>query len=327
MPSRDLTYIQAVNEGLRWALAAHENTLIFGEDVAKPGGPFGSSRGLWRDYGDGRIFDTPISESAILGAAVGAAMRGYRPIVEIMFMDFTLVALDQIVNQAANVRYVSNGAFSAPLTIRTQQGVTPGSCAQHSQCLETFFAHTPGIRVCVPATVEDAYELLRTAIACDDPTLVIESRALYGTTATVELDGPVAAIGGSCVRRPGSDVTIVTWGRMVTEAMSAAGTLAEQGIDAEVVDLRWLEPLDMPAVLSSVERTHRLVIAHEAVRSGGFGGEIAARAMEEGFDLLDAPIARVGAASVPIPAAPQLQRAVVPGAESIVNAVLALAAY
>ncbi len=327
MPSTELTYIQAVTEGLRWALAEHDDTLIFGEDVAKPGGPFGSSRGLWKDYGDARIFDTPISESAILGAAVGAAMRGYRPIVEIMFMDFTLVALDQIVNQAANVRYVSNGAFSAPLTIRTQQGVTPGSCAQHSQCLEAFFVHAPGIRVCVPATVQDAYELLRTSIACDDPALVIESRALYGTTAEVELGGPIAAIGGAVVRRPGTDVTIVSWGRMVVEALAAAEVLGGRGIDAEVVDLRWLEPLDMPAVLASVAKTTRLVIAHEAVRSGGFGGEIAARVVEQGFDLLDAPIARVGAASVPIPAAPVLQQAVIPGAASIVAAVEAMGAY
>jgi pyruvate/2-oxoglutarate/acetoin dehydrogenase E1 component len=327
MPSRELTYIQAVNEGLRWALAEREDTLVFGEDVAKPGGPFGSSRGLWKDFGEARVFDTPISESAILGAAVGAAMRGYRPIVEIMFMDFTLVALDQIVNQAANVRYVSNGAFSAPLTIRTQQGVTPGSCAQHSHCLEAFFAHVPGIRVCVPATVEDAYELLRTAIACDDPTLVIESRALYPAAATVELGGPVGDVGGARVRRAGGDVTIVSWGRLVVEALAAADTLAAQGIDAEVVDLRWIEPLDLPAVLGSVAKTTRLVIAHEAVRSGGFGAELAARVAEEGFDLLDAPIARIGAASVPMPAAPALQQAVVPGADAIVAAVAAMLAY
>jgi pyruvate/2-oxoglutarate/acetoin dehydrogenase E1 component len=325
--SRELPYIGAVNAALRWALESLPETLVFGEDVAKPGGPFGASRGLHRTFGDRRIFDTPISESAIIGAAVGAAMRGYRPIVEIMFMDFHLVAFDQVVNQAANVRYVSGGRYSAPLTIRTQQGYTLGSCAQHSQSLEAFFAHTPGIRIALPATPRDAYELLRAAIVCDDPTIVIESRALYGTSGPVELDREVEPIGGARVVREGRDVTIVSWSRMVGEALDAAEILAARGIAAEVVDLRWLSPLDFDVVLASVERTGRLVVAHEANLTGGFGAEISARVMEHAFDLLDAPIARVGTPDVRMPAAPSLQRAVIPAADTIVAAVDRLQSY
>jgi pyruvate/2-oxoglutarate/acetoin dehydrogenase E1 component len=325
--ARELPYIGAVNAALRWALESLPETLVFGEDVAKPGGPFGASRGLHRRFGDRRIFDTPISESAILGAAIGAGMRGYRPIVEIMFMDFHLVALDQVVNQAANVRYVSGGRYSAPLTIRTQQGYTPGSCAQHSQSLEAFFAHTPGIRVALPATPRDAYELLRSAIVCDDPTIVIESRALYATSGPVELDREVEPIGGARVVREGRDVTIVSWSRMVGEALDAAEILASQGVDAEVVDLRWLSPLDLDVVLASVGRTGRLVVAHEANLTGGFGAEISARVTELGFDLLDAPIGRVGTPDMRIPAAPSLQRTIIPGADAIVAAVERLRSY
>jgi acetoin:2,6-dichlorophenolindophenol oxidoreductase subunit beta len=317
----EMTYIQAVNAALRWALAEREDTLIFGEDVAKPGGPFGATRTLYRDFGERRIFDTPISESAILGSAVGAAMRGYRPIVEIMFMDFTLVALDQIVNQAANVRYVSCGRFTAPLTIRTQQAITPGSCAQHSQSLEALFAHTPGLHVCLPATPQDAYDLLRTAIMADDPAIVIESRALYNEPGDVVTDGAVAPLGGARTVRTGEHVSIVSWGRMVQTALAAADTLSADGIDAEVIDLRWLAPLDFDAVAASIGRTGRLVVAHEANRTGGFGAEIAARAAGECFADLDAPVERVALPDVRVPAAPHLQEALLPGPEAIAAAV------
>lgn len=236
-----IPYIRAVNEALRWALATYPEALIFGEDLALPGGPFGSTRDLHDEFGD-RIFDTPISEAGFVGAATGAAIRGRRPIVEIMFMDFTQVAMDQIVNQLANVHYVSNGAMRAPVTIRTQQGHTPGSVAQHSQSLEAIFAHVPGLRVACPATPRDAYEILRTAIASDDPVIVIEARALYAEKAAVPLDGPLEAMGGAVVRRSGADVTIVTWSRMVPETLAAADLLAERGIDAAVIDLRWLNP-------------------------------------------------------------------------------------
>lgn len=324
--TRELAYMQAVNEALRWALETYPEAIIFGEDMGLPGGPYGATKGLRKAFGE-RVFDTPISESAILGGAVGAAMRGRRPIVEIMFADFFLVALDQLVNQAANVRFLSRGEFTAPITVRSQQGFTPGSCAQHSQSLEAIFAHTPGLRVGLPADAEQAYTMLRAAIASDDPVIVIESRALYQQKRDVPVGGPVEAVGGARTVREGDNVTIVTWSRMVGEALAAADRLAERGVSAEVVDLRWLSPLDIEAVLASVSKTSRLVIAHEANLTGGFGAEIAARVVAQGFDLLDAPVERVGAPDIRVPASPRLQQALMPNSESIVAAVDRLAAY
>lgn len=323
---RELTYMQAVNEALRWALETYPEAIIFGEDMGLPGGPYGATKGLRKAFGE-RVFDTPISESAILGGAVGAAMRGRRPIVEIMFADFFLVALDQLVNQAANVRFLSRGEFTAPITVRSQQGFTPGSCAQHSQSLEAIFAHTPGLRVGLPANAQQAYAMLRAAIASDDPVIVIESRALYQQKRDVALGDPVENIGGTRVVREGDDLTIVTWSRMVDEALSAADRLAERGASAEVLDLRWLSPLDFEPVLASVSKTGRLVVAHEANVTGGFGAEIAARVVAHGFDLLDAPIERVGAPNIRVPASPPLQQALMPNSESIVAAADRLAAY
>jgi acetoin:2,6-dichlorophenolindophenol oxidoreductase subunit beta len=316
---REATYVQAVNEALRWALAEYPEALFFGEDVALPGGIFGASKGLRTQFGD-RVFDTPISESAILGAAVGAAMRGRRPIVEIMFADFFFVALDQLVNQAANVRYVSRGGFACPITVRSQQAAVPGACAQHSQSVEAFFTHCPGVRVGLPSNAQDAYEMLRAAVASDDPVIVLESRALYQTKGEFAAGGSVEEVGGARVARSGGHVTLVSWSRMVGEVLAAAETLSSRGIEAEVVDLRWLSPLDLDAVLRSVEKTGRLVVAHEANRTGGFGAEVAARVAREGFWSLEAPIERVAAPDVRIPAAPTLQQAVVPSAETIVAA-------
>jgi pyruvate/2-oxoglutarate/acetoin dehydrogenase E1 component len=317
--TRSLTYVQAVNEALRWALEEFPNALFFGEDVALPGGPYGASKGLRKEFGE-RVFDTPISESAMLGAAVGAGMRGRRPIVEIMFGDFFLVALDQVVNQAANVRYVSQGRFSCPITIRSQQAAVPGACAQHSQSLEAFFAHVPGLRVGLPATPRDAFEMLRTAVACDDPVVILESRALYQEKADIDLGGPLQPLGGADHLRTGGDLTIVTWSRMLGEATRAADALAEKGIAADLLDLRWLNPLDMEAVHASVNRTGRLLIAHEANLTGGFGAEIAAKVAAEGFWNLDAPVERVGALDVRVPASPPLNAAVIPDATTIVEA-------
>lgn len=319
-PTRELTYIQAVNEALRWALAEYPEALFYGEDVALPGGAYGASKGLYREFGD-RVFDTPISETAMLGAAVGAAMRGLRPIVEIMFADFFLVALDQIVNQAANVRYVSRGGFSCPLTVRSQQAATPGACAQHSQSLEAFFAHVPGIRVGLAADGQQAYEMLRAAVASDDPVIVLESRALYQVKSDVALGGPVETVGGARHIRSGDDATIVSWGRMVGQAEEAAAVLADDGVAVDVIDLRWLSPLDIGAVVESVGRTGRLVVAHEANLTGGFGAEIAARVAGEAFWSLDAPIERVATPDVRIPAAPALQSALLPDTAAIVAAV------
>ena len=316
---RTFTYIQAVNEALRWALTEYPEALFFGEDVALPGGPYGASKGLRKQFGE-RVFDTPISESAMLGAAVGAAMRGRRPIVEIMFGDFFLVALDQLINQAANVRYVSRGRFTCPMTVRSQHAALPGACAQHSQSLEAFFAHVPGLRLGLPATPEDAFEMLRSAIASDDPVVILESRAFYQDRAEIDVNGPIQQPGGARCLRAGTDLTVVTWSQMVGRAMEAAEELATRGIEVDLFDLRWLNPMDIEAVLASVARTGRLMIVHEANITGGFGAEIAAQVSKEGFWHLDAPIERVGALDVRVPASPPLNAAVIPQAATIVEA-------
>lgn len=319
--TQTLSYIQAVQHGLRWSLEALDDTVIFGEDVAVPGGPFGATKNLHRDFGSDRIFDTPISETAFLGMALGAAMTGLRPIAEIMYADFMFVAMDQLVNQMANTRYVSRGAYGAPLVVRTQQGYSPGSCAQHSHSIEAYVAHTPGLRLAVPSTADDAYQMLRAAIVSDDPVIVAEARMLYPVKGDVRLDAPIEPIGGGRVVRAGADVTVVAWSRMAVAAMEAAEELATEGVDVEVVDPRWLAPLDFELIAGSVRKTGRLVIAHEANLTGGFGAEIAARAAEECFGDLRSPIARVGAPDVPTPAAPALQAVVIPAAADVVAAV------
>lgn len=314
-----LTVASAVNAALDRALAEFPETLLFGEDIALPGGVFGCTKGLVERYGE-RVFDTPISESAILGAALGAALMGRRPIVEIMWVDFTLVAFDQIVNQAANVRYVSNGRLHAPMTIRTQQGASPGSCAQHSQSLEALFTHIPGLRVAMPSGPQEAYSLLLAAIASEDPALVIEHRGMYTLAGEVRLDDPIEPVGGAKVVRTGTNLTIVALGPMVQVALAASTTLAAEGIEAEVIDPRWLAPFDTATVLASVSRTGRLVVAHQANVTGGFGAEVAARIAQDAFWSLEAPIERVGLPDTRMPAAPNLQAALLPTATDIVDA-------
>ena len=271
------------------------------------------------------MFDSPIAESAILGAALGAALEGLRPVVEIMWGDFLLVALDQLVNQAANVRYVSGGSQVAPLVVRTQQGATPGSCAQHSQSLEALLAHIPGLRVGIPATPQDAHAMLRAAVADDDPVILFESRALYQRKGTVRLGGELEGVGGARVRRSGGDVAIVSWGPTALLAEQAAERLAADGIEATVLDLRWLAPLDDAAIAAAVRRTGRVVVAHEANVTGGFGAEVAARIGEAQFDALDAPVRRIGAPDVRIPPAPGLQAALLPNPETIASVAAELA--
>jgi 2-oxoisovalerate dehydrogenase E1 component len=320
----DLTYAQAVNAALRRELAERPETIVFGEDIAGPGGVFGVTRGLQPEFGEARVFDTPISESAILGGAVGAALEGLRPIVEIMWADFMLVGIDQLINQAANVRYVSRGERSAPLVVRCQQGVTPGSCAQHSQSLEALLCHIPGLKVGLPATAHDAYAMLRAAAADPDPCILIEARSLYGRTGSVDMEAPVEGVGGARVRREGGDVAIVTWGSMVHTALAAARRLAQDGVEATVLDLRWLAPLDHAALRRAVEGTGRAVVVHEANETGGFGAEVAAWLGQHCFDSLDAPVLRVGTPDVRIPSAPSLQAALVPDEARIVEVVRGL---
>ncbi|MFG1954833.1 alpha-ketoacid dehydrogenase subunit beta [Micromonospora sp. NPDC048830] len=316
---KELSYAEAVNRALRRALDEFPESLLFGEDVAKPGGVFGVTKGLRRQFGE-RVFDTPISESVILGGALGAAMMGRRPIVEIMWADFFLVALDQLVNQIANTRYVSRGELTAPLTIRTQQGALPGSCAQHSQCLEAFFAHIPGVLVAMPATPQDAYDILLDAVRCDDPVVVVENRGLYHTLrADVRLDGAVTGDRKAAVRRRGGDITVVTWGAIQHQVLVAAQELAAAGVEAEVIDLRWLRPFDTTTVAESVGRTGRLLVVHEANVSSGFGAEVVSRVVEAGA-ALEVPPVRLGVNDLRMPAAPSLQAAAVPNVNSIVVA-------
>ncbi|CAN5688706.1 alpha-ketoacid dehydrogenase subunit beta [soil metagenome] len=315
-----LTFARAVNAALSRALAEMPDTILYGEDLAKPGGVFGVTKNLQAEAGELRVFDTPISETAMLGAAVGAAMTGLRPIVEIMWIDFSLVAMDQIVNQAANVRYVSAGRLTAPLTIRTQQGATPGSCAQHSQNLEALYAHIPGLRVGIPATAQDAYTMLLAAIACDDPTLVIESRGMYhGEEQPVALGGSIEPAAGAHIARAGSDVTIVTWGPMLARALEAADKLQAEGVCAEVINARWIAPFDWDSLLASVRRTRSLLVVHEANVSGGFGAEIAARVQHTLFGQLAAPVERLGVDDCRMPAAPHLQAALIPDTARIME--------
>lgn len=314
----EMTYIAAVNEALRAELESDKRTLFYGEDVGKSGGIFGAAKNLHRDFGDERVFDTPIAESAILGSAVGAAINGLKPIVEIMWADFMLVALDQLINQAANVRYITGGQSAVPMVMRTQQGATPGSCAQHSQSLEALLAHVPGLKVCLPATPQDAYDLLRQAAADSDPCVVIEARGLYPTKGLVSTDGPIAPVGTAKLHREGDAIALITWGAMLHQTMAAADQLSKNDIEASVLDLRWLSPLDEKAIREVVRNCGgRALIVHEAVKTGGFGAEIVARVMELCSDLPTLIVQRLATPDVRIPAAPHLQAALIPDAGAI----------
>ena len=318
---RTMSYIQAVNEALTHELETRPEVLVYGEDVGQAGGIFGASRGLLKTYGAQRVFDTPISESAILGSAVGAALMGMKPIVEIMWADFMLVALDQLINQAANIRYVTAGRSSVPLVVRTQQGATPGSCAQHSQSLEALLAHIPGLRIALPATPQDAYDILRSAVASPDPCILFEARGLYQSSGPVRTSGPIQPIGKAKVRRQGTGAAIVTWGTMVGAALEAADVIRNVG----VIDLRWLSPLDEDALRQVVlDAGGRVVVAHEANLTGGFGAEIVARLHEMLGDRLPLKITRVGSPDVRMPASPVLAQRLLPNAEKIAAAVRAI---
>ena len=315
----ELKYGLAVNLALSMELKNREDLVIFGEDIAIAGGIFGVTRNLHKDYGD-RVFDTPISEAAILGAAVGSSIEGLRPVVEIMWADFLFVALDQVINQASNVRYLSRGTRSAPLVIRMQQGITLGSCAQHSQSIEAILAHIPGIKVGMPATSQDAFAMLRAAIADPDPVIIIEARELYLASGLVDVEAPVETVSGARLRRKGENLLIVTWGRMTLTALEAAELLSADGIEASVLDLRWINPLDELAIVENLAKSGgRLLIVHEANLSSGFGAEVAARIAEHHSSLLQVPLRRLGLPNVRIPASPILQASLIPSTEDIVR--------
>ncbi len=315
-----LRYLRAVNQALADALEADPSVVVFGEDVSEAGGPFGATRGLRERFGAGRVIDTPISEAALAGAAVGAALSGLRPVLEIMFMDFTTLVMDALVNQAAKARFMFGGQRSVPMVLRTPHGGGVSAGPQHSQCLEAWFAHVPGLKLVCPADPASAYGLLRAAIADPDPVIVVENKALYAMTAEApEMLAPVP-IGRAATLRPGRDLTLVSYGAAVHTCMMAAGLLADEGIEAEVIALRSLQPWDEAAVLNSLQRTHRLVVVHEAVEAFGIGAEIAARMADVGFDDLDGPILRVGAPFMPVPFAKVLERAYIPSADTVVQA-------
>lgn len=319
--TRELTYREAVREALELELERDHDALLVGEDIGDYGGVFKVTTGLLDRFGPERVVETPIAEAGFVGAAIGAAMYGKRPIVELMFMDFALVAADQLLNQAAKVRYLSGDDWRVPLTIRTQQGVGVGTAAQHSQCFEALFAHVPGFAVALPATPADAKGLLATAIRSDDPCIVIEHKALYGVKGEVPEGEHLVPFGEAMIRRPGRDVTVVSYSRAVRTALEAADALAEGGVDAEVIDLRTVTPLDWETVAASVERTGRLVIVHEGHRRVGIGAEIAAEIGSRLWDSLEAPVARVCGLDIPVPYAATLEAAWLPQSSDIVRTV------
>ena len=318
---RELTYWQALQEALREEMQRDPAVFLMGEDIGAYGGAFGVTRGLLAEFGAERVRCTPISEATIVGAAIGAALTGMRPVVEIMFMDFLTLAMDQLANHAAKVRYMYGPQVRVPLVLRTPAG--GGRCygATHSQSLEAWFLHVPGVKVIAPATPADAKALLRAAIRDDNPVLCVEHKLLYATTGPVPDDGELGGIGRAVVRRPGRDVTLVAYSYYVGVALEAAQQLAGDGIEAEVLDLRSLVPMDSDAILASVRKTGRLVCVEEGTRTGGVGAEIAARVAEDAYEYLDAPIRRVAAADVPIPFSPALEPLALPQSGDIVGAV------
>jgi acetoin:2,6-dichlorophenolindophenol oxidoreductase subunit beta len=314
----ETTYLGAITATLAQAMREDARVLVLGEDVAE-GGPWGATAGLAEEFGAERVRNTPISEAAIAGIAIGAAQSGLRPVVEIMFVDFVTLALDQLVNQAAKAHFMSGGQLTVPLVLRTQGGAGQRGGAQHSQSLEAWLTHVPGLKVVMPATAVDAAGLLRSAIADPNPVVYVENKTLYFRREEVVAED--VPIGRARIVRPGRDVTVVALSRLVHESLAAAEDLAADGIEIEVIDPRSLVPLDLEAIVESVSRTHRLVVAHEAVEHGGVGAEIATQVQAAAFDELDAPIARVGAPFAPIPFSPPLEDAYLPGRVEVAAAV------
>jgi 2-oxoisovalerate dehydrogenase E1 component len=321
---REITFAQALNEALLGEMERDDRVFVMGEDVGLIGGIFGVTRGLRERFGEDRVRDTPISEATFLGAGVGAAICGARPVVEIQIFDFVALTMDQIVNQAAKFRFMLGGKPTVPLVIRGPQGGGIRLAAQHSQCLEAWFTHVPGLVVVAPSTPYDAKGLLATAIRDDNPVVFLEHKALYAVKGPVPAETYALPLGRADVKRRGSDVTVVAIQGMVARALAAAGELEKSGVSVEVIDPRTLVPLDEAVILESVARTHRLVIAHEAVKRGGFGAEIAAIVAEKALDDLDAPIVRVGARSAPMPYNDALERATIPGQQEIEAAIKTL---
>ncbi|HEY7707587.1 MAG TPA: alpha-ketoacid dehydrogenase subunit beta [Gaiellaceae bacterium] len=317
----ELSYREAVRDALATAMRKDDDVFIMGEDIAEMGGSMGVTQGLLDEFGPERVRNTPISEMAIVGAGIGAAMQGMRPVVEIMYEDFLTLSAEQIVNQAAKHRYMSGGQLKVPLTIRTQGGAGWSPGAQHAQQLESWFVHIPGLKVVFASTPTDVRGLLYSAIYEDNPVIFFEHRTLYGLKEEMPDEVEPIPLGEGRVIREGEDVTVVATGRLVHEALDAASHLEEQGVSVEIVDPRTLQPLDEETIVESVKKTNRCVVAHEAVTRMGFGAEVAAIVQHQAFDWLDAPIERVGAKFAPIPFAPVMEEFVVPHAKDVVDAV------
>lgn len=316
--TRELPYIAAITEGVRQVLKEQDEAFIVGEDVAEAGSVFGYYSGLLQEFGPERVVDTPISEKGIMGLGVGAAATGLRPIVDIMFMDFLGECMDEVANQMAKMRFMFGGSAKLPITVMTMAGGGMSMAAQHSQSLEAWLAHLPGIKVVMPATPYDVKGLIIAAARDNNPVFVVMNKLSLGIKGAVPEEAYEVPIGKANVIREGTNFTIVAVSRMVHEALTAAEELKQYGLDTEVVDVRSIQPLDTETIVASVKKTHRALVVHEAVRFGGIGGEIAAQIQELAFDYLDAPVARVGAPFAPVPFSPPLEQAYIPNAQSIV---------
>ena len=319
---KKMSYAEAIREGMSIRMREDPNVLLFGEDVGAFGGCFGVSAGMLDEFGEKRVRDTPISEGAIIGAAVGSAATGLRPIAELMFCDFLTVGMDQLVNQAAKMRYMFGGKISMPMVVRLPAGAGVSAAAQHSQSLEAWITHVPGLKVVYPSTPQDALGLMLSSIDDDNPVMFLEHKAIYTMKGDVDSLTPIP-LGKGDIKRAGEDVTIIATGKMVHEALAAAKMLEADGISAEVLDPRTLYPLDKALIAQSLSKTHRAVIVTEENRRGGYGGEISAMIAEEMFDLLDCPIVRIGALDTPVPFAPVLEQVYLPTAQDIANAIRA----
>ena len=318
--AREIMYREALNEALKEEMRRDQNVFLMGEGIAERGGSYKVTVGLLEEFGSKRVLDTPISEASFTGAGIGAAITGMRPVVEILFVDFTMLIMDQLVNQAAKYRFMSGGKASVPLVLRSQGGVGNGLAAQHSESLEAIFYHIPGLKLVMPSTPYDAKGLLKSAIRSDDPVVFLEHKLLYMNKGPVPEEEYLIELGKADLKRTGRDVTLIAWSNMVPRCLEAAAELANEGIDAEVLDLRSLVPLDLEAVLLSVRKTEHVVIVQEAVRRGGIASDIAALIQAEAFDYLDAPVEIVAGLNTPIPFNLSLEKQVVPQVEDIVKA-------
>jgi pyruvate/2-oxoglutarate/acetoin dehydrogenase E1 component len=318
---KETTVLEAIREAIAEEMERDRNVFMIGEDIGQFGGALGQTKGLFDRFGDERILDTPISEAAIVGAAVGASMLGMRPIADIMFTDFSTLAMDQIINQAAKARFMSGGKVSVPIVIKMQSGAGRGKAAQHSQSFEAIYSHIPGLKVVMPSTPYDAKGLFKTAIRDNDPVVYIEHGSLYGIKGQIPEEDYTIPMGVGDIKREGKDISIITYSYMVHKALAAAEILGVDGIDAEVVDLRTLKPMDTEIIAASVKKTHRVVVFHEACVTGGIGGEIVAKIAENVFDYIDAPIKRVGIPDVPVPYAKSLEDAIVPNEDKLITCI------